>query len=191
MELLQAPQPQQTPQPKQLPSETAATPTPATKSTRARRGPARCSHRTRHQGRCRLPVQDPAIGLCFRHAALARKFEFDDSEDLSAEILTHHAGDYAAPESINAVLSNVVELVAAGRLSPRRAAVITYALSLMLRSEVILERVTENKDRLPYDHVLRDIHERKNPAADQPNQPPFTPPATPGEAIATYERLRS
>jgi len=182
MELLQAPPQQQTAQPEQHLSETAATPTPATKSKPARRGIARCSHRTRHQGRCRLPVQDPAIGLCFRHAALARKFEFDDSEDLSAEILTHHAGDYAAPESINAVLSNVVELVAAGRLSPRRAAVITYALSLMLRSEVILERMTENNDRLPYDHVLRDIHERKNPAEDKLGIP---------EQSVTYERLRS
>jgi hypothetical protein len=138
-----------TPQSQPDQSRPESLPSSDRKSRPARRGSARCSHRTGHQGRCRLPVQDPAIGLCFRHAALARRFEFDDSEDLSAEILTHHAGDYAAPESINAVLSNVVELVAAGRLSTRRAAVITYALSLMLRSEVILERRTENKDRLP------------------------------------------
>jgi hypothetical protein len=178
-------QSQVAPQVDQHQPEPQATPASAGKSKPAR-GSARCSHRTRHQGRCRLPVQDPAIGLCFRHAALARKFALDDCEDLSAEILTHYPGTYATPESITSLLSNVVELVASGRLSTRRAAVITYALSLMLRSSVVLERLTA--DHNPYDHVLRDIAQGKNPAE---KRPPFTPPTTPEEAIAAYERLRS
>jgi hypothetical protein len=183
-----APQADPTPPSLQQLPEMQPAPPPATQSKPSRRGPARCSHRTRYQGRCRLPVQDPAIGLCFRHAALARKDAFDDSEDLSAEILTHFPGTYATPESINAVLSNVIELVAAGRLSSRRAAVLTYALSLLLRSAVALDRMTEGQDKLPFDHVLRDIANGKAPGEDKP---PFTPPATPEEAIAAYERLRS
>ena len=176
------------PQSQQPPSPPESAPATPSKSKPVRRGPARCSHRTRNQGRCRLPVQDPAIGLCFRHAALARKSEFDDSEDLSAEISAHFAPTYGSPESITAVLSNVIDLVAAGRLSTRRAAVITYALSLMLRSSVVLERLTLTNNGLPFDHVLRDIADGKKPVKDEP---PFTTPSTPAEAVAAYERLRS
>jgi hypothetical protein len=64
--------------------------------------------------------------------------------------------------------------------------VLTYALGLLLRSAVLPERTLA--DREPYNHVLRDIANGKNPAEHKSN---FTPPATPDEAIASYERLRS
>jgi hypothetical protein len=66
-----------------------------------------------------------------------------------------------------------------GRISTRCAAVITYALSLLLRSIVVADRQAQNEPSL--DPVL----------------PPFQradankPPSTPDEAIANYERLRS
>jgi len=86
-------------------------------------------------------VQDRSTGLCFRHASLARKTALHDSVDLSEEIFaSKDEAPYDTTQSINAILSNVIELVAAGRISTRRAAVITYALSLMLRTAVIAER---------------------------------------------------
>lgn len=158
MELLQATPPasptHQAMLAEQPEAPTAASPTAApSKGKSAPRGSARCSHRTRNNGRCRLPVQDPAIGLCFRHAAFFRKVILDDAVDMSSEILATEEGAYDTPESINSILSNIVELVAKGRLSPRRASVITYALSLMLRSTVVAERQATNQ--LPLEYVPR------------------------------------
>jgi hypothetical protein len=166
-QLQEAPQSQQAPLPEQRPTLTEASPTPATsKGKPAPRGSERCSHRTRNKGRCRLPVQDPAIGLCFRHAAYFRKCILDDAVDMSNEILAKEEGAYDSTESINSILSNVVELVAKGRLSTRRAAVITYALSLMLRSAVVAERQALNQ--LPLDYVpRRPIHQDPGAQPDE------------------------
>lgn len=161
-----------TPQAQQTPSDT---PTPAAPDVASRR----CPHTTRSGRRCRLPIQDQAAGLCFRHASLARRTALDDSLDLSREVFARKEGAWDSPESINSVLSNVIELVAMGRLSARRAAVITCALSLMLRSSVVAERQALNQ--LPLDYAS------SRPEEDES----FTPPTTPEEAIAAYERLRS
>lgn len=161
-----------TPQTQQTQSDT---PTPAASAADSRR----CPHTTRSGRRCRLPIQDHAAGLCFRHASLARRTALDDSLDLSREIFAKKEGAYDSTEVINLILSNVIELVAMGRLSPRRAAVITCALSLMLRSNVVSER--QALSQLPLDYIPREPLEKE----------PFTPPTTPEEAIAAYERLRT
>jgi hypothetical protein len=110
---------------------------------------------------------------------LARQEILHDTLDLSDRILAKQEGAYDSPESINSILSNVIELLAQGLISTRRASVITYALSLMLRSSVVAERQASNQ--LPLDYVPR------RPIDD----PPFPPSTTPAEAIAAYERLRS
>jgi len=106
----------------------------------------RCQARNRNRSQCRLHAQDPATGLCSRHALRARKTAdaLDDSIDLSDEILEDKGGAYESTDDINVILSNVVELLAKGRLSPRRASVITFALSLMLRSVVVMDRKIAN-----------------------------------------------
>lgn len=118
--------------------ENTAPPDPSS----ARTGLARCRSRKRNGARCRLTVQDPATGLCFRHAHLAGQTTdtLDDAMDLSSELLSVNEGAYNTTDDINAILSNVVELLAKGRISPRRASVITFALGLMLRSVVVAER---------------------------------------------------
>lgn len=110
------------------------------------RGTQRCRARNRNRSQCRLRAQDPAVGLCYRHAVRADHASDDpqDTTDLSKEILVVNDGNYGTVENINAILSNVVELIAKGRISPRRAAVITYALSLMLRGVVVLDRQDAN-----------------------------------------------
>lgn len=130
---------------------------------------ARCPHRTRSGRRCRLPVQDQAAGLCFRHAALARKTALDDSLDLSKEVFAKEEGAYDSPEAINSILSNVIELVAKGRLSPRRAAAITWALALMLRSNVVAER--QALSELPLNYVPRRYLEGTEADADADSRP--------------------
>jgi hypothetical protein len=101
----------------------------------------RCHARNRDGSQCRLHAQDLSTGLCNRHAHRATKItdRLDDSIDLSPDVFAVRDA-YENTECINAILSNVISLVAQGRMSPRRAAVITYALSLMLRSVVFMDR---------------------------------------------------
>ena len=105
-------------------------------------GRQRCQARRRDRKQCRLYAQDPATSLCARHATYGETspYELQDSTDLSKELLDVNQGAYGTTEQINAILSNVVELLAKGRISPRRASVITFALSLMLRSVVVMDR---------------------------------------------------
>lgn len=126
---IQKPQTQQT--------QTTTSPEPVTPKARAR-----CQGRTNTGRRCRLPVQDPATVLCSRHAARAAKNinTLDDSTDLRDDIFVDEESVLIDAENINKALSNVVTLVAQGRISSRRAAVISYALSLILRTVVIMGR---------------------------------------------------
>jgi hypothetical protein len=119
-------------------NETPATP----KSAPAPRGAARCRRRTRANGRCRLPVLDPATGLCFKHAAPlpSTMFSAPDRADLSAELFGEVVPAFKSAEEINATLARAVVLVAQGRISSRRAAVITYALSLILRGVLVIDK---------------------------------------------------
>lgn len=120
---------------------------------------ARCQARNRSGSQCRLHSQDPSTGLCRRHAFRASKTTdgLDDSLDLSADILAVNDGSYGTTDHITAILSNVVVLVAKGRISARRAAVLTDALSLMLRSIVVMDRIGLNTPPLgrPAPHSRR------------------------------------
>ena len=108
----------------------------------APRGAARCRRRSRVNGRCRLPVQDPATGLCSRHAALAARAAHSaaDRADLSSDLFGEAVPTFKSAEEINAALAHLVVLVAQGRISSRRAAVITYALSLILRGVQVIDK---------------------------------------------------
>jgi len=154
---------------------------PSTESTPSPRlTPARCQARNRNGSRCRFRAQPPGARLCRRHADRAGAFPnvLDDSQDLYNEVFAKQEGAYDAPETITCILSNVVELLAQGRISPRRASVITFALSLMLRGAVVAER--QALSHLPLDYVPRPLHE-----------PLESLPTTPAEAVAAYERLRT
>jgi hypothetical protein len=119
-------------------NETPAIP----KSAPAPRGAARCRRRSRANGRCRLPVQDPATGLCFKHAAQlpSATLSAPDRADLSADLFGEVIPSFKSAEEINATLAHVVVLVAQGRISSRRAAVMTYALSLILRGVLVIDK---------------------------------------------------
>jgi hypothetical protein len=117
---------------------------PEHKTTQCRQ---RCRARRRDRKQCRLFAQDPVTGLCSRHAAYAETVPdaLQDTTDLSNEIFAFAQPVLESPEHINAVLSNIVTPVAKGRISSRRAAVITYALSLMLRSVLVIDKKASDR----------------------------------------------
>jgi hypothetical protein len=122
-------------------SQATASPKP-----RIPRGSERCHARNRDRTQCRNHAQDPATGLCSRHAACAHKTTamIDDSTNISLDLLDSQMGTLDSTHAINIVLTNVVIMLAQGRISPRRASVITFALSLMLRSVVVMDRKAAN-----------------------------------------------
>jgi hypothetical protein len=157
---------------------------------------ARCQARTRSGSQCRLHSQDPSTGLCRRHALRASKTTdgLDDSLDLSDDILAVNDGSYSTTDHITAILSNVVVLVAKGRISARRAAVLTDALSLMLRSIVVMDRLGENTPPQIIWDAPRPIRDDADPAtAAQPDAATTrdTPPQTSHDAALNYARLRT
>ena len=92
--------------------------------------PARCQHRTL-RGRCRQPATDPTATLCFDHARAAIQAR-DDFAALPS--LVRKPDDFQSAEDLNQSLAALHNLLAEGRISPRRAAVIAYVDSLILRS---------------------------------------------------------
>ena len=90
----------------------------------------RCAHRTPGGRQCRLPVSDPRSGLCPQHRAAQQQIEAADHY----LHLTTKFQYFQAAQGINFSLGNLYQLLAQNRISPRRAAVLAYINSLLLRT---------------------------------------------------------
>lgn len=105
-------------------------PEPAVINQLAAASPARCQRRTLN-GRCRQLATDPGGTLCFDHARAHRQAK-DDSTLLAS--LVRKPEDFESAEGINEDLAILHNLLAEGRISTRRASVIAYIDSLLLRT---------------------------------------------------------
>jgi hypothetical protein len=109
-----------------------ATPSKASKANDS----GRCIFRYSNHSRCRLQVFNHSTGLCLLHAR-SKDLQPEDIDDLSAELFEDLPDDQLpelqTPEQINEFLARVVVLLAEGRITPRRATVLTYAGSLLLQ----------------------------------------------------------
>ena len=162
----------------------------------APRGRQRCHARKRDGKQCRLYVQDTTTGLCTRHAALSREnaVAIDDSTNVALDLLDSEIGVLDSTNAINIVLTNVVVMLAQGRLSPRRASVITFALSLMLRSVIVQDRQAANATpQVTWNtHVPAEGALQPEPNAHpDPAPSPDAPPLTAHDAMENYARLRT
>jgi hypothetical protein len=101
--------------------------------------PERCQYRTATGRQCCSSVIDPDSSFCARHASS----EHDDSEDFSAP-LTERACRFQNAQGINHSLGALYTLLAQGRISPRRASVLAYVSSLLIRSLTAIDN-----DRYP------------------------------------------
>jgi hypothetical protein len=90
----------------------------------------RCQHRSL-KGRCRQLATGPAGTLCFDHARAEQQAKNDFT--LLAP-LVRKSEDFQSAEALNETLVALHNLLAEGRISPRRAAVIAYVDSLILRT---------------------------------------------------------
>ncbi len=91
---------------------------------------ARCAHLTASGRHCRQLVAGPHEELCFHHRALQQAKQ---ALDLSGPLLSESQG-FQTAQGINFALTNLYELLAADRISARRAAVLAHINSLLLRT---------------------------------------------------------
>ena len=124
--------------------------------------PVHCQHRSASSRRfCRLPVSDPQSGLCLRHAASQSK---PNAQAAQAARLLGDTGEFRSAVEINRSLGELYKLLANDEIAPRRAAVMAYTCSLLLRSlaaiqhelgdtpeRIIIDMPGPTRDDLPMD----------------------------------------
>ena len=91
---------------------------------------ARCTYRTATGRRCRLSVSDAHTSLCRQHRAEQIQ---EQAADHHLQLVQNFEG-FQTAQGINHSLKHLYELLAQNRISPRRAAVLSYISSLLLRT---------------------------------------------------------
>ncbi len=133
----------------------------------------KCSHFTARGRRCRLRAL--RSGLCFRHAALQIQPAQPVDVDLSADFLIQ-LDDLQSADQINQFLAKLLILVVQNRISPRRAAVLTYITNQLLHSLVAIKREIAAQP-IQWDWDLpapnRDQPEQTAPQTDAPTSKPL------------------
>ena len=157
-----------------MPAKSSSTPSNA----------VRCQHRTSAGRQCRSLADDSSSGLCPHHAVqVSVKINF-------CEELTQEAFDFQRSQGVNNSLGVLYKLLAEGSISPRRASVLAYISSLLLRT---LPAIDQDNARFGFDddepqdsdqeevEVDNDEAEEENDdeAAERPAAEPL--PATPRE----------
>jgi hypothetical protein len=117
----------------------SGTPKPASNETYPEQAPPhsapRCAYLSPSGRHCAFPVSGKRSALCFRHLAMQKKKEDGDL----AAALTADSGGFQSAEAINHSLGELYTLLAQNRVSPRRAAVLAYISSLLLRTVAALD----------------------------------------------------
>ncbi len=90
----------------------------------------RCAHRSPSGCQCRLSASDARSGLCPQHRAEQKQIESADHY----KHLTTNFQFFQTAQGINYSLMNLYQLLAQNRISPRRAAVLSFISSLLLRT---------------------------------------------------------
>ena len=131
----------------------------------------RCQHRSL-KGRCRQLATGPAATLCFDHARAEQQAKNDFT--LLAP-LVRQTEDFQSAEAVNETLGALHNLLAEGRISPRRASVLAYISSLLLRT---LPAIEYDNDHYTYDDDETDEHTaaESNPSPAARTVPPGKEP---------------
>ena len=120
--------------------------------------PLHCQQRTASGRRCRMAVSDPDSALCAKHAADRQK-ELDQA-DLSAALIGD-IQEFRDPAAINHSLGELYKLQARNKINPRRAAVMAYTASLLLRTLPAIAR--DNSVKLEQEGIEFDFSDWPEP----------------------------
>jgi hypothetical protein len=90
----------------------------------------RCSHRTASGRQCRQLSANSQSLLCTNHLARQQQKEVDDM----SRALLARSQNFQTAQGINFALANIYRLLAANRISSRRASVLAFINSLLLRT---------------------------------------------------------
>ena len=133
--------------------------------------PARCQHRSSSGRQCRSHATNSPSELCPRHSRTApvRYTNFKDA-------LTRHAYNFQRPQGVNNSLAVLYTLLAEGRISPRRASVLAYISSLLLRT---IPAINEDNENYVYDD------EEPDPPATSPSAPSAASPQSAANTAST------
>jgi hypothetical protein len=102
---------------------------------------ARCQHRTPSGRRCKSTASAPNASLCYTHAQSQQKAK--EAGDLSSALLQNYQ-NFQTAQGVNFALANIYRLLAANRISARRASVLAYINSLLLRTLPAIDADFEN-----------------------------------------------
>jgi hypothetical protein len=93
-----------------------------------------------------MAVSDLDSGLCFKHAAdLQREL---DQADVAASLIGN-VEEFRSAADINHSLGELYKLQARNKITPRRAAVMAFTCSLLLRTLPAIEREANQHDDGP------------------------------------------
>src|SRR5579863_3489634 len=101
-----------------------------------------CQHRTAGGRRCRLAVAPNSNSHCYRHLPSPQSTHIQTA-DLAPNVtdtadhfayLSQQYEHFQTAQGINQALANLYELLSRNRISPRRASILAYISSLLLRT---------------------------------------------------------
>ena len=125
---------------------------------------SRCQHRTPSGRQCRFRTSGGASPFCTRHSAFKK---LRHSADLAAVLAAGDEKTFQSAEGINHSLAELFTLLAKDRVSPRRAAVLAYIGSLLLRTVSAMEKDAAQDPKKTSPRIIWDIpapiHEHRDP----------------------------
>jgi hypothetical protein len=142
---------------------------------------ARCQHRTPSGRRCKSTASAPNASLCYSHAQSQQKAK--EVGDLSSVLLQNYQ-NFQTAQGVNFALANIYRLLAANRISARRASVLAYINSLLLRTLPAIDADFENgitdptapkKDQAEAASSTTNVEEATATAANHEGTPAWVP----------------
>lgn len=122
-----------------------------------------CQHVSTAGRHCRMPVADAASSRCYHHA-LQSKRETDNADLFT--ILTNQCEEFQTSAGINHSLGELYALLSQNRISPRRASVLAYVCSLLLRTLPGLQKEESAEHDSP--QFIFDLPRPIRPPLDEP-----------------------
>jgi hypothetical protein len=140
----------------------------------------RCWHHTPSGRRCRMPIARSGGRLCYEHKA---QFKKQDAFDLKEALLFDYEG-FQTAQGLNFALRNLYGLLANNYISPRRASVLAYISSLLLRTlpQIDADHAGGITDFAREPESTSDADsDMKADSTAETTRPEFTPAAEPAE----------